>query len=135
MAWPVRGGAEESARRNNSVAAARVVGVMLRGEDGGERVAGAKYRRGPRISAGRSGIRIPANSPVISAAALRCREKGKGRGAADVRACGSVTELERAGRGARTRAPCCCVGRLRRLGRARAAKRARALAGGPGVTR
>ena len=70
--------------------------------------------------AGCSGIRIPVNSPVISAAALRCREKGKGRGAADVWACGSVIELARAGRGARTRAPCCCVGRLRRLGRARA---------------
>ena len=66
---------------------------MLWGEDGGERVAGANYRRGPGISAGRSGIRIPANSPVISAAALRCREKGKGRGATDVWAYGSVTEL------------------------------------------
>ena len=105
------------------------------GEDRGKGVAGWFKGDAPEISAGRSGIRIPANSPVISAAALRCREKGKGRGAADMWACGSVTELERAGRGARTRAPCCCVGRLRRLGRARAAKRARALAGGPGVTR
>ena len=70
------------------------------------------------ITAWSSGIRIPVSSPVISGAALRCREKGKGKGATDVWACGSVTE--RAGRGARTRAPCCCVGRLKRLGRARA---------------
>ena len=63
-----------------------------------------------------SGIRIPVSSPVISGAALRCWEKGKGKGATDVWACGSVTE--RAGRGARTRAPCCCMGRLRRLGHA-----------------
>ena len=32
------------------------------------------------ISAWSSGIRIPASSPVISGVALRCREKGKGRG-------------------------------------------------------
>ena len=38
----------------------------------------ANYRRGPGISAGHSGIMIPSNSPVISAAALRCREKGMG---------------------------------------------------------
>jgi len=47
--------------------------------------------------------------------ALQGERKGKGE-AADLWACGSVTERARAGRGARTRAPCCCMRRLRRLG-------------------
>ena len=45
-------------------------GVELWGEDGEEKVAGPNYRRDPGISAGRSGIMIPANSPVISAMTL-----------------------------------------------------------------
>ena len=81
VTWPRRRSAS-SVRRSRG--AARVCGAVLRCEDGEERVAGAKYRRGPGISAGRSGIRIPANSPVISAAALRCRQKGKGRVATEV---------------------------------------------------
>ena len=52
-------------------------GVELWGEDGEEKVAGPNYRGDPGISAGRSGIMIPASSPGISGA-LRSRE-GRGK--------------------------------------------------------
>ena len=56
-------------------------GVELWGEDGEEKVAGPSYRGDPGISAGRSGIMIPASSPGISGAP-RSRE-GRGEEGAD----------------------------------------------------
>ena len=53
-------------------------GVELWGEDGEEKVAGPSYRGDPGISAGRSGIMIPASSPGISGALFRGGEEGKG---------------------------------------------------------
>ena len=53
-------------------------GVELWGEDGEEKVAGPNYRGDPGISAGRSGIMIPASSPGISGALFRGGEEGKG---------------------------------------------------------
>ena len=58
-------------------------GVELWGEDGEEKVAGPNYRGDPGISAGRSGIMIPASSPGISGALFRGGEEGRGEGAAD----------------------------------------------------
>src|SRR6185312_11901576 len=53
-------------------------GVELGGEDGEEKVAGPNDRGDPGISAGRSGIMIPASSPGISGALFRGGEEGKG---------------------------------------------------------
>jgi len=52
--------------------------VEVWGEDGEEKVAGPSYRGDPGISAGRSGIMIPASSPGISGALFRGGEEGKG---------------------------------------------------------
>ena len=72
------------------------VTVWFKGKQGGD--FGVEQRdRDPGVLAGDLGRGV----------ALQGERKGKGE-AADLWACGSVTE--RAGCGARTRAPCCCIG-------------------------
>ena len=70
--------------------------VWFKGKQGGD--FGVDQRdRDPGVLAGDLGLGV----------ALQGERKGKGE-AADLWACGSV--IERAGCGARTRAPCCCMG-------------------------
>jgi len=75
-------------------------GVELWVEDGEEKVAGPNYRRDPGISAGRSGIMIPASSPGISGALFRGGEEGKGE--REPLTGGAVLAAPRGGRGRNT---------------------------------
>ena len=75
-------------------------GVELWGEDGEEKVAGPSYRGDPGISAGRSGIMIPASSPGISGALFRGGEEGKGE--REPLTGGAVLAATRGGRGRNT---------------------------------